>query len=137
MDFTCTYSRPLNLSTSPIATTASSINVIFALAFSTSQFSSGASDPQTAMIQQHDITGSGVLTIVRVQGASLDGYNSSAPQYPGQEAGSGTTVSGLSDLDSILAKEQIYDQLVQAHGELMGNRYCEVRFNLGRSSENY
>ncbi|KAI8600328.1 hypothetical protein EDD21DRAFT_377525 [Dissophora ornata] len=116
MDFTCTYSRPLNLSTSPIATTASSVNVIFAMAF---QLSSGSSDPQTATIPKHDITGTGALTIVRKQGASLDGYNSSAPQYPGQQVGSGTTVSGLGDLSSILDKEQIYDRLVQAHGIIM------------------
>ncbi|KAF9310987.1 hypothetical protein BGZ91_006941, partial [Linnemannia elongata] len=50
LDFTCTFSRPLNLATAPIASTATSINVIYAIGLQTA---SGSGDPQYTKIQKH------------------------------------------------------------------------------------
>ncbi|GJJ69182.1 hypothetical protein EMPS_01528 [Entomortierella parvispora] len=115
--FTCTYSRPLNLTTSPIASTAKAINVIFAVGLHAVQ----GTDPQTAVLQKHTFTGTGSLTIVRTEGSSsgAGGVNGTSAIM------SGNTASGTSDpsvysqasLDEILANEALYSQLVKAHGK--------------------
>ncbi|KAI9241548.1 MAG: hypothetical protein BYD32DRAFT_448578 [Podila humilis] len=116
MDFTCTFSRPLNLATAPIASTATSINVIYAIGL---QAVSGSGNPQQAKIQQHAFTGHGALNIQRKQGASSDANNSvtPAPGTGGSGSMNGSTLQ--SELDKMLADERIYNLLVQVHGILM------------------
>ncbi|KAF9343772.1 hypothetical protein BGX26_005222 [Mortierella sp. AD094] len=107
MDFTCTFSRPLDLSVAPIASTASSVNVIFAVGLQPVEDAENG-DPQEAVIQQHTYTGFGTLTIQRKSGLS----SNNTPSMPLSSGGS-------SGLDQILADIRIYEKLVQAHGYLM------------------
>ncbi|KAI8346417.1 hypothetical protein B0O80DRAFT_430897 [Mortierella sp. GBAus27b] len=107
--FTCTFSRPLSLSTSTIGSTASSFNVIFAIGLQTVQMGS-SSDPQQATLQKHTYTGHGALTIVRKNGSS-GASNATAPP-------SGGTPSS-DNLDQLLANQRAYDKLVKAHGIMM------------------
>jgi len=102
--FVCTYSRQLNLTTSPISTSATSIDVIYAIGMHLVQ---GSADPQTAVIQQHTFTGSGSLAIVRQDG------NSSSIPVPMAPSGTGSSSMSLAD---ILARENLYNTLVEAHG---------------------
>ncbi|KAF9994877.1 S-methyl-5-thioribose-1-phosphate isomerase [Entomortierella chlamydospora] len=108
-DFTCTFSRPLDLSVAPIASTASSINVIYAVGLQPVKDAENG-DPQQAAIQQHTYTGHGVLAIQRKSGLSSDPNNTiSIPQSNG----------GSSILGQVFADDKIYEKLVQAHGYLM------------------
>ncbi|KAF8936231.1 hypothetical protein EDD21DRAFT_143660 [Dissophora ornata] len=129
MDFTCTYSRPLNLSTSPIAATATSVNVVFAIGLQAVKAGAG-DDPQKATLQKHTYTGKGALTIVMKQGSSLDGYNASAPQFPGQQTGSSGggngTADGTDDSNADIEAENKYDQLVKAHGIMMATAFLLI-----------
>ncbi|KAG0011721.1 hypothetical protein BGZ80_000459 [Entomortierella chlamydospora] len=107
-DFTCTFSRPLDLSVAPIASTASSINVIYAVGLQPVKDAENG-DPQQAAIQQHTYTGHGVLAIQRKSGLSSDPNNTiSIPQSNG----------GSSILGQVFADDKIYEKLVQAHGFL-------------------
>ncbi|KAG0306285.1 S-methyl-5-thioribose-1-phosphate isomerase [Dissophora globulifera] len=117
--FTCTFSRALDLTTAPIATTATSINVIFAVGLQTVRPAANG-DPQKAEIQQHAYTGKGVLTIVRKNGASLDGFNATAPSTTGNGGGnSGVVGTGSGELKDELALAIKMDRLVRAHGIMM------------------
>jgi hypothetical protein len=110
LDFICTYSRPLSLSTAPVASTATSINVIYAIGL---QSVSGSSNPQEAKIAQHAFAGNGVLNIQRRQGASSD-PNNTITQPLGGSLNSG---SAQSQLAKMLKDENIYETLVQVHGK--------------------
>ncbi|GJJ72520.1 hypothetical protein EMPS_04878 [Entomortierella parvispora] len=112
-DFVCTYSRPLSLSTSPIAPTATSINVIYAIGL---QAVSGSSNPQQASIAQHAFTGNGVLNIQRRQGASSDPNNTITEPL----GGSLNSGSAQSELAKMLKDENIYNTLVQVHDRVFG-----------------
>ncbi|KAF9118068.1 hypothetical protein BGX30_004853, partial [Mortierella sp. GBA39] len=112
LDFICTYSRPLNLSTAPVAPTATSINFIYAIGL---QLVSGSSNPQQAKIAKHAFTGNGVLNIQRRQGASSD-PNNTITQPLGGSMNSG---SAQSEMAKMLKDENIYETLVQVHGILM------------------
>ncbi|KAF9368985.1 hypothetical protein CPB97_004027, partial [Podila verticillata] len=116
LDFICTFSRPLNLTTASIASTATTINVIYAIGL---QPGSGSGDPQQVRIQQHAFAGHGTLNIQRKQGASSDA-NNTVTQLPGI-GGAGSMNSGTlqSALEKMLSDERIYDLLVQVHGILM------------------
>ncbi|KAF8934930.1 hypothetical protein BGZ52_002375 [Haplosporangium bisporale] len=110
--FICTYARPLNLTTSPITTTAASIPVIFAIGLDTV---SGPDDPQTAVFQQHIYTGKGTLTIVRKEGSSLDGVKSTPP--PTTTGGSGGSGSGAdTSAEDLLARQKRLNDITKAHG---------------------
>ncbi|KAG0016872.1 hypothetical protein BGZ81_011015 [Podila clonocystis] len=112
--FTCTYSRPLNLTTSPITSTATSIPVIFAIGLDTV---SGPNDPQTASFQMHVYTGKGTLAIVRKEGSSLDGIT---PPTPGGDEGKGKPNEGTdTSRDEILARQKKISDMTKAHGSLM------------------
>ncbi|KAF9344263.1 hypothetical protein BGX26_004591, partial [Mortierella sp. AD094] len=105
LGFTCTFSRPLDLSVAPIALTASSIKVIYAVGLQPVK-DAESGDPQQAAVQQHTYTGHGELTIQRKSGSSSDPNNAiSIPQSNG----------GSSGLDQIFADVRIYEKLVQAH----------------------
>lgn len=133
--FTCTYSRPLNLTTSPIAATATAINVIFAVGLQAVQ----GTNPQTAVLQQHTFTGTGSLTIVRKDGSSSDGGGVKGPSPTTPAGGSnGNNSGGTTDpngdpqasLEDILARELLYNQLVKAHGKSLFTEGGRGRPNL-------
>ena len=143
--FTCTYSRPLNLTTSPIAATATAINVIFAVGLQAVQ----GTDPQTAVLQQHTFTGTGSLTIVRTDGSSSGsgGVKGPAPTTPGGGS-TGNNTGGTTDpdgdsqasLDEILARAALYSKLVKAHGKYFseGERgHFGVEFRLGDGANRF
>ncbi|KAF9202871.1 S-methyl-5-thioribose-1-phosphate isomerase [Haplosporangium sp. Z 27] len=116
-DFTCTFSRPLNLSTSPIAATATSVNVIYAVGLKPVKDAANG-NPQQAMIQQHTYTGHGTLMIQRKEGSSSD-TNNTVTAPPPTQGSSGNSTSDDSGSDQALAAEILYDKLVKAHGILM------------------
>ncbi|KAF9302529.1 hypothetical protein BGZ74_005231 [Mortierella antarctica] len=107
--FTCTYSRPLNLKSSPIAATAASIPVIFAIGLDTV---SGPENPQTASFEMHAFTGMGTLPIVKKEGSSLDGVNTT----PGGRSPNGGTDTGREEL---LARQKRISDMTKAHGVMM------------------
>ncbi|KAG0314167.1 hypothetical protein BGZ97_009568 [Linnemannia gamsii] len=117
LDFTCTFSRPLNLATAPIASTATSINVIYAIGLQTA---SGSGDPQHTKLQKHAFTGHGVLNIQRKEGASSDANNTVTPVSGTGGSGSTNGETAQSELNKLLADERIYTLLVKVHGILMG-----------------
>ncbi|KAI1313418.1 hypothetical protein EDD11_002626 [Mortierella claussenii] len=124
-DFTCTFLRPLDSVKAPIAATAASVNVIYAVGL---QVPSGT-DPQKASIQQHAFTGHGALKIQRKDGSSTDANNGAIPpptKNPNGGSGNNSTGgnnanngSGEGDLDQLLANQRLYNRLVKAHGILM------------------
>ncbi|KAF9094679.1 hypothetical protein BGX23_001743 [Mortierella sp. AD031] len=130
--FTCTFSRPLNLTTSPIAETATSVRVIYAVGLRPVVAGAG-NDPQKAQLQAHTFTGSGTVTILRKEGTSAGGTgNGNGTATPTQSGGTGTvpgpgathtpgggqtgTSSNAEDL--LRAQEQI-DTLVKVHAVMM------------------
>ncbi|KAF9940124.1 hypothetical protein BGZ67_008303 [Mortierella alpina] len=112
--FRCTYSRPLNITTSPLTATASSINVIYAVGLQP-VIADATGDPQKAVLRKHTFASSGVLTIVKKAGSSLDDLGSQKP--PG--GGNGTTGDGNNSLQDILKAERLYTNLLKAHGLMM------------------
>lgn len=116
LDFTCTFSRPLNLATAPIASTATSINVIYAIGL---QVASGSGDPQHTKIQKHVFTGHGTLNIQRKQGSSSDANNTVTPVSGTGGSGSTNVRTSQSELDSFLADIRIYNRLIKVHGIMM------------------
>ncbi|KAF9310135.1 hypothetical protein BG003_008887 [Podila horticola] len=113
--FTCTYARPLNLTTSPIAATAASIPVIFSIGLDTVV---GPENPQTASFQMHLYTGKGTLTIVRKAGSSLDGVSTTPP--PPASGGGGNSNGGTdTSRDEILARQKRISDMTKAHGAMM------------------
>lgn len=108
--FTCTFSRPLSLSTSTITSTAASIQVIYAVGLQTVQTSSDG-DPQKATPQKHSYTGSGTLTIVRKDGSSSE-TNATTPTGTSGD-GSGST----DDVNQLIADDKFYKQHVKIHGK--------------------
>ncbi|KAG0208594.1 hypothetical protein BGX28_000518 [Mortierella sp. GBA30] len=117
-EFTCTYSRPLNLVTSPLTATATSIRVIYAVGLQPVAMDASG-DPQKATPQQHTFTGAGSLPIVHKQGSSLEDPNAPKPQPPGNGTTGGNTGNGNNSLDEILAAERLYGKLIQVHGVMM------------------
>ncbi|KAF9967171.1 hypothetical protein BGZ70_010514, partial [Mortierella alpina] len=112
--FRCTYSRPLNIASSPLTATATSINVIYAVGLQPVT-ADATSDPQKAVLRKHTFAGSGVLTIVKKAGSSLDDLGTPTP--PGN--GNGTTGDGDNNLKAILEAERLYTNLLEAHGFMM------------------
>ncbi|KAF9904586.1 hypothetical protein EC991_002575 [Linnemannia zychae] len=120
--FTCTFSRPLNLATSPIAAAASSLNIIYAVGLRPVIEGAGG-DPQKASLQEHTFTGSGTLTIVKKEGTSAGGSGGGgnatktgvvpgATHSPGAGGNSGGTSPSIEDI--LKTQEQI-DTLVKVH----------------------
>ncbi|KAF9085444.1 hypothetical protein BGX29_001947, partial [Mortierella sp. GBA35] len=127
--FTCTFSRPLNLTTSPIAETATSVRVIYAVGLRPVVAGAG-NDPQKAQLQAHTFTGSGTVTILRKEGTSAGGTgNGNGTATSTQSGGTGTvpgpgathtpgggqTGTSSNAEDPLRAQEQI-DTLVKVHG---------------------
>ncbi|KAG0293895.1 hypothetical protein BGZ96_002118 [Linnemannia gamsii] len=122
--FTCTFSRPLNLATSPIAGTAASVNVIYAVGLRPVVGGAGG-DPQKASIQEHTFTGSGSLQIVKKAGTSAGSagngtatLTSAAPgatNAPGTGTGGGSTSPSTEEL---LRTQDEINTLVKVHGGL-------------------
>ncbi|KAG0011800.1 S-methyl-5-thioribose-1-phosphate isomerase, partial [Entomortierella chlamydospora] len=115
-NFICTFSRPLNLSVAPLASTAPSVNVIYAVGLQAVKAVTNG-NPQQAVIQQHTYTGHGTLTIQRKAGSSSD-PNNTISISPGAGASNGTG-SGDNGLNSVLAQEMLYARLVKVHASLM------------------
>ncbi|KAF9338611.1 hypothetical protein BGX26_009638, partial [Mortierella sp. AD094] len=117
-NFICTFSRSLNLSVAPLASTAPSVNVIYAVGLQAVKAAANG-NPQQAMIQQHTYTGHGTLVIQRKTGSSSDANNRVPIAKPnprtgggsGGSNGTGSDGSGDSGLDSILAQEMLYARL--------------------------
>ncbi|KAF9963503.1 hypothetical protein BGZ65_002843 [Modicella reniformis] len=116
--FTCTFSRPLSLSTAPITSTATSVNVVFAIGLKTVQVGAGG-NPQQATMQQHSFTGNGALTIVRKKGSSSDGTGSTSPPASGGNGDGSSGNGSTSDLDRLLENQRMYERLVKAHGAFL------------------
>ncbi|KAF9400713.1 hypothetical protein BGZ94_005392, partial [Podila epigama] len=116
--FSCTYSRPLNLVSSPIDATATSVPVIYAIGLDTV---SGPDNPQTANFQRHVYTGKGTLTIVRKEGSSLDGVNTTVPPPTPGGGGNGgnNNNNGASGNEDVLARQAKVEKMVKAHGIMM------------------
>ncbi|KAG0340409.1 hypothetical protein BG004_006417 [Podila humilis] len=117
--FSCTYSRPLNLTSSPLDIgTTSSIPVIYAIGLDTV---SGPDNAQTASFQRHVYTGMGALTVVRKEGSSLDGFTPGPPQPTGPNNGSDSENGNGTgnEAEDIQAKMKTIDNLKKAHGIIM------------------
>ncbi|KAF9574289.1 hypothetical protein EC968_007058 [Mortierella alpina] len=112
--FRCTYSRPLNIATSPLTASATSINVIYAVGLQPVT-ADATGDPQKAVLRKHTFASSGVLTIVKKEGSSLDDLGTQTP--PG--GGNGTTGDGNNNLKDILEAQRLYVNLIEAHGFMM------------------
>ncbi|KAF9584514.1 S-methyl-5-thioribose-1-phosphate isomerase [Lunasporangiospora selenospora] len=110
--FTCTFSRPLNLTGSPIATTATSINVIYAMGLVPVQ---GGDNPQAAALRKHAYTGMGSLPIQRKDGSSTDsvGNPSPMPENPGSPN------PGTGSPEDVIANQELGARLIRAHGVMM------------------
>lgn len=123
--FTCTFSRPLNLATSPIAGTASSVNVIYAVGLRPVVAGAGG-DPQKASIQEHTFTGSGSLQIVKKEGTSAGSAGngtatrtSAAPgatNTPGTGTGDNAGGSNSPSTEELLSTQDQIKTLVEVHG---------------------
>ncbi|KAK3820473.1 MAG: hypothetical protein J3Q66DRAFT_171375 [Benniella sp.] len=122
--FTCTFTRPLSLSTSTIPSSATSINVIFAIGLQAVQGASG--DPQQATFQKHTYTGTGVLPIVKKEGS---GGNTTTPPPSGGGNGDGSGGSDV-DPDKLIENAKQYEKLVKAHGIIMAITFLFI-FPLG------
>ena len=143
--FTCTFSRPLNLATSSISATTSTLNVIYAVGLT--PVTGSATNPQGAKLVQHDFQGPETLTIVRQDGSSTG--NTPAPtSTQSGNATVGTPVvpespnpvvtsspspsnnnnnSEQQSADELLARVFLYQKLVKAHGK--------SRMNNGKKKE--
>ncbi|KAF9130542.1 hypothetical protein BGW39_002952 [Mortierella sp. 14UC] len=137
--FTCTFSRPLNLATSPIAATASSVKIIYAVGLRPVVAGAGG-DPQKAAIQEHTFTGSGTLPIVKKDGTSAGGSGGGgnatktgtvpgATRTPGAGGHNGGTSPSTEDL--LKTQEQI-ETLVKVHAVMMALAFLLI-FPLGAS----
>ncbi|KAF9283947.1 hypothetical protein BGZ68_004981 [Mortierella alpina] len=107
--FRCTFSRPLNLATAPLTATATSISVIYAVGLQPVT-ADATGDPQKAVLRKHTFASSGVLTIVKKDGSSLDDLGTQKP--PG--GGDGTTGDG-NNFKDVLKAERLYINLLEAH----------------------
>ncbi|KAF9960396.1 hypothetical protein BGZ72_007054 [Mortierella alpina] len=111
--FRCTYSRPLNIATSPLTAAATSIDVIYAVGLQPVT-ADATGDPQKAVLRKHTFASSGLLTIVKKDGSSSDDVGTQPPPA----GGNGTTGDG-NDLKNILEAEKLYTNLLEAHGFMM------------------
>ncbi|KAG0376126.1 hypothetical protein BGX24_008256 [Mortierella sp. AD032] len=137
--FTCTFSRPLNLATSPIAATATSVDIIYAVGLRPVVPGAGG-DPQKATLQAHSFVGTGTLTIVKKEGTSAgnkgDGGNATktgtvpgATHTPGVGGNNGGTSPSTEEL--LRAQDQI-ETLVKVHAVMMALAFLLI-FPLGAS----
>ncbi|KAG0277862.1 hypothetical protein BGZ95_005206 [Linnemannia exigua] len=137
--FTCTFSRPLNLATSPIAATAASVNIIYAVGMKPVVAGAGG-DPQKATLQAHTFVGSGTLTIVKKEGTSAGGSGGGsnttktgtlpgATHTPGVGGNNGGSSPSTEELLKTL--EQI-GTLVKVHAVMMALAFLLI-FPLGAS----
>ncbi|KAF9145213.1 hypothetical protein BGX30_009959 [Mortierella sp. GBA39] len=136
--FTCTFSRPLNLATSPIAATAASVHIIYAVGL-TPVVAGAGGDPQKASIQQHTFTGFGSLEIAKKEGTSAgNGTASAVPgatPTPGKGTGTGSNGSGGStspSIEDILETQEQIDTLTKVHAVMMALAFLFI-FPLGAS----
>ncbi|KAF9140355.1 hypothetical protein BG015_001697 [Linnemannia schmuckeri] len=139
--FTCTFSRPLNLVTSPIASTAASVNIIYAVGLRPVVAGAGG-NPQKATIQVHTFTGSGSLNIVKKEGTSAGNgtvtKTSAVPgatHTPGSGTGSGGNGGGGSTSPSseeLLRTQEQIDTLIKVHAVMMALAFLII-FPLGAS----
>ncbi|KAF8947823.1 hypothetical protein BGZ47_007747 [Haplosporangium gracile] len=139
--FTCTFSRPLNLATSPIAATAASVNIVYAVGLKPVVTSAGE-DPQKATIQEHTFTGSGSLMIVKEEGSSAgDGTvtkTSAVPgatHTPGPATGTGGNGGGGSmspSTEEFLRTQEQIDTFIKVHAVMMALAFLII-FPLGAS----
>jgi hypothetical protein len=123
--FTCTFSRPLNLATSPIAGTATSVKIIYAVGLSPVVAGAGG-DPQKASIQQHTFTGSGSLQIVQKEGTSAGGTGNGtvtgtnaapgATHTPGKGTGGNGRGSTSPSIEELLRTQDQINTLIKVHG---------------------
>ncbi|KAG9061161.1 hypothetical protein KI688_007499 [Linnemannia hyalina] len=121
--FTCTFSRPLNLATSPIAATAASVHIIYAVGLKPVVAGAGG-DPQKASIQQHTFTGFGSLEITKKEGASAgNGTATTASAVPGATHTPGTGSNGggstSPNVEEILETQEQIDTLIKVHASLV------------------
>ncbi|KAG0055500.1 S-methyl-5-thioribose-1-phosphate isomerase [Gryganskiella cystojenkinii] len=130
--FTCTFSRPLNLSTSPIPATATTLSIIYAVGLT--PVSGVATNPQGATLVQHDFQGTATLNIARKDGTSsstimpttTQGGNSTGgtPVVPQVPNPTDNTDDGIQEsTEELLARVAIYQKLLKAHGIMMATAF--------------
>ncbi|KAF9543811.1 hypothetical protein EC957_000425 [Mortierella hygrophila] len=135
--FTCTFSRPLNLATSPVAATAASVHIIYAVGLQPVVAGAGG-DPQKASIQQHTFTGSGSLEITKKEGTSAgNGTATTASAAPGATHTPGTGSDGggggtSPSTEEILETQEQIDTLTKVHAVMMALAFLII-FPLGAS----
>ncbi|KAF9281947.1 hypothetical protein BGZ88_011282 [Linnemannia elongata] len=119
--FTCTFSRPLNLATSPIAPTAASVNIIYAVGLRPVVAGAGG-DPQKASIQEHTFTGFGSLKIAQKEGTSAGngtatktGTVPGATHTPGTGTGTGGGGNTSPSIEELLRTQEQIDTLIKVH----------------------
>lgn len=136
--FTCTFSRPLNLATSPIAPTAASVNIIYAVGLRPVVAGAGG-DPQKASIQEHTFTGFGSLKIAQKEGTSAGngtatktGTVPGATHTPGTGTGTGGGGNTSPSIEELLRTQEQIDTLIKVHAVMMTLAFLII-FPLGAS----